>query len=411
VGGDFTTSATTGWYRNYNAQFNPDWDNQPQRVAPGQGSPSGQVDLFASDFRLPVFAKFNVAVDQKLPWGLIGTAEFIYTKTLNNVFYENINLKPSTENLEGADNRAYYDRRDEIDPTYTRILLGSGTNLGYSWNGTLSLTKPFENGLLAGISYTYGDSWSIYDGTSSQNSSQWRGQHSVIGRNYFQSGGPQKDDLQRSDFSMGSRVLINASYRKEYANHFASQIGFIWNIQSGSPYSYIYNDGGSLNNEDSRERNLIYVPANQSEIVLVDDADYGTAAEQWAALDAFINNDPYLKDRRGQYAERNMNRTPTQSILDLRFLQDFYITSGSGRRHTLQLSLDIYNFGNLINKDWGRRYNPAFGGWQLLNFEGFQGTREPTFTFDPTTEDTWFPDDSGLTSSRWQMQIGARYIF
>ena len=97
--------------------------------------------------------------------------------------------------------------------------------------------------------------------------------------------------------------------------------------------------------------------------------------------------------------------------MDLRFLQDFYIASGSGRRHTLQLSLDIYNCGNLLNKNWGQRNNPAFGGWQLLNFEGFQGTREPTFTFDPTTEDTWFVDDSGLTSSRWQMQLGARYLF
>ena len=105
-----------------------------------------------------------------------------------------------------------------------------------------------------------------------------------------------------------------------------------------------------------------------------------------------------------------MNRTPTESILDLRFLQDFYITSGSGRRHTLQISVDIYNFGNMINKDWGRRYTIGLGGWELLNFEGFQGTREPTFTF-PETGDTWFPDDAGLTSSRWQMQIGLRYRF
>ena len=118
--------------------FNPDPDNQPT-VGDFGGTddiPQGQMDLFAEDFRYPQFIRTSLAVDHKLGfWGLVGTVEFMYTKTVNNVFYENLNLKPSVQNLEGTpDNRPYFDRRDEIDDNYTRIILGSNTNEGFSTN-------------------------------------------------------------------------------------------------------------------------------------------------------------------------------------------------------------------------------------------------------------------------------------
>jgi len=156
------------------------------------------------------------------------------------------------------------------------------------------------------------------------------------------------------------------------------------------------------------------VPASASEIVLIDDGSR-SAAQQWSELNAYIEGDDYLSERRGMYAERNASRVPFESILDLRFLQDFYIETGSGKRNTLQFSLDIFNFSNLLNEDWGWRYFPgSFGSVELLNFEGFlpDGTT-PTFTYDgeETLNDFLTIDDSGIRSSRWQMQIGLRYIF
>ena len=104
-----------------------------------------------------------------------------------------------------------------------------------------------------------------------------------------------------------------------------------------------------------------------------------------------------------------MSRTPFENIIDLKFIQDIYVVTANERKHTLQFTLDIYNFTNLLNKDWGRRYFAPFGNWELLNYEGGAPTA-PEFTF-PETDDTWFIDDSGLTSSRWQMQVGLRYLF
>jgi len=402
--------ATVGGTRQFSGLvFEPDPDNQPT-VGDFGGSddiPQGQMDLFTEDFKYPQFMRTSIAVDQKLPWGLIGTVEFIYTKTLNNVFYENVNLKPSVENLEGTpDNRPYFDRGDEIDDNYTRILLGSNTSQGYSANFSVSLQKPFNNGLTGSVAYNFGRSEAVFEGTSSQNSSQWRGVYSLIGRNDATVG--------RSDFDAGHRVVAAVSKRFEYANHLATTLTFFYNGQSGKPFSYTYDS--DIGNEDSRERSLIFVPADASQIVF--DETSRSAAEQWADLDAYINGDDYLKDRRGQYAEKNMGRTPWEGVIDMKIQQEFFIETGNGKRHNLEVSFDIFNFTNFLNKDWGRRYGIPNGGStsvQLLNFEGFQaGTLTPTYSFNDgisSSEDVLTQDDSGIISSRWQAQLGIRYTF
>jgi hypothetical protein len=212
---------------------------------------------------------------------------------------------------------------------------------------------------------------------------------------------------------MGSRVVAYGSYTIDYLDHLSTTIGIFYNGQSGTPFSYIYNDGGNLTREDSRERNLFYVPRDQSDIILIDDGSV-TAAQQWAALDKYIENDDYLSTRRGQYAEKNSSRTPFNNVIDLKVTQDFYIKAGD-MKHALSVSLDIFNFGNMLNKDWGRRYFSDFGAVQLVDFEGFQAdntTPEFTFNVDRTELiDYMTINDSGVNGSRWHMQIGIRYSF
>ncbi len=404
VGGTFQTSGVS---------FNPNPYDQPT-VGDFGGTddvPQGQMDLFVDDFKYPQVLRTSIGVDHQLPWwGLVASAELIFTKTLNNVFYENLNLKPSTERFGGTpDNRPIFDRRDEVDDQYSRILLGSNTSEGSTKNFTFSLTKPFDNGLTANVSYNYGTATSIFEGTSSQNSSQWRGVYSINGRNNATVG--------RSDFAAGSRVLASVSYTKEYAGFMATTVSLFYNGQQGSPFSYTYNR--DISNQDSRERSLIYVPANSNEIVF-DESDR-SAALQWADLDAYLSNDPYLKNKRGQYAEKNMARTPFTNIVDLKLVQDFYLENMNGKKHRLQVSFDIFNFTNLLNKDWGQRWSVPNGSGtslQLLNYEGNitgpGGETIPTFSFPSgvkSMEDRLTKDDSGLVSSRWQMQFGLRYSF
>ena len=425
--GIFTSRAPLVWvggaYNNYGLNvgtalafgdlpFEADPQNQlPGNIDLNNVTPSGSIDLFTEDFKLPSFAKFNLALDHKVSKDWTVQFDALYNKTINNVSYQNINLSQSIGNLTGTpDDRPIYDRGDEVDPTYARILLGSNTSEGYTYNLTASATGRIADGYFANVAYSFGDAFAVFDGTSSQNSSQWRGLHSVGGRNFDQ-------QLTRSDFSPGSRFIVALSKKFNWVNDvLGTTVTIFHESVQGNPYSYIYNDGGRLTNEDSRERSLIFIPASADDIVLVDDGDF-SAADQWAALDAFIENDPYLSENRGDYAARNESRSPWSHVMDLKILQDINFNIGN-KLHKFQISLDVFNFSNLINKNWGRRYfQGSFGNVEILDFEGFaDGTNTPTFTFNPNNlGDDNTPrtviDDAGIQSSRWQMQLGLRYIF
>lgn len=392
--------------------FNADPGNQPigNGAAPGSGQLGGQIDLFSPDFRLPQRLKMNIGVDQKTKiWGLIASADFLYNEVLTDVTYQNLNTTGPVGTLNGADNRPYFDR-SRIDNTYNNIYLGTNTSEGYSYNATFTLTKPVKNGLGGQVAYTYGDGKMIFEGTSSQNSSQWRNVLTVNGKNNAQ--------LQNSQFATGHQIIANATYRKDWNENIATTFGVFYTGQNGNRVSYIYNEGRDLLGDDSRDNALIYVPANASEINLVDftrgDGTLVTAAEQYAALDRFIENDDYLSTRRGKYAEANASRASWNHSIDLKFLQDFSIYTGANKenKNTLQVSLDIFNFANLLNKDWGQRtFVPNFGEVGLITTE--RGGPNPEFTFDPnfTNDDIEVIDDGGTRSSRWQMQVGLRYIF
>ena len=362
-------------------KFNPDWNNQPRQVAPNSGEQSGQIDLFAADFKFPQVGKINLAIDQRLPWGMFGTVEFLYTDFLNNIYYENLNIRPAEERAEGADNRNIFNQRNPVDDRYTGIYLASNTNKGYTYNFTAQVQKPFLNGLNLSLAYSYTDAYTIYDGTSSQNSSQWRGLNTVNGRNNFNS-------IARSDFAGGSRVIGQLSYGKEYLNFASTEISLFYEGRSGDLFSYIIGDRGNFTNEDSRERSLIYVPASVNEIVFGTQDEnrnvvVDTEADQQAsyqALEDFITNDDYLSSRRGEYVARNENRVPWSNLFDVKVLQSFFIDLPNGKRNTLQFSLDIFNVANLLNPEWGIIYNTP-SNYELLQFQGFEeGTRIPVYS-------------------------------
>ncbi len=395
--------------------FNPVWDAQPS-LAPTQ--PSGQVDIFAENFKFPKVFRASIAADKKLPWGMVGSVEFTYTKNLNNVMYYNLAYQKTGELTGTGDNRPIWskislgtDAVTGVARKYTDIILGTNTSEGYAYNFTAQLQKEFTHGFTGSIAYNYGDAQSMNDGVSSQNSSQWRVPN-VRGKNDI--------DLARSNFAVGHRIVGFASYKVEYLKATATTVSLFYTGQSGELYSYGYADGSSkFLGEDNQSLELMYVPVDAADIHLIDlvDADGNvtlSATQQWSDLDAFIEADEYLSTRRGQYVERNHSRVPFMNLFDFRVAQDFYVKAG-GKRNTLQVALDIFNLGNMLNKDWGRIYYSSgayYSNYPLVKFQGFEadGTT-PKFSFTKPKADTWAIDDSGLLSSRWQGQITIRYIF
>ena len=385
--------------------FNPDPFGQIQSPEQGSGAVGGEINLFAKDFRLPQVFKTNIAIDQKLPGNFMFSADFIWNDNISAITYEDLNLRGPQFITTGAGSRPNYGFSN-VDNTYDRILLASNTGLGSSYNisGTLSHTLVNDKiDIRTSATYSYGESTVLLDGTSSQNSSQWRNLETVNGSN--------RPDLSVSDFAPGHRIIANSTIEFKWSEKVKTRIGLFYEGAEGAPFSYVVGGSGLLSDTGSNSA-LIFVPANESQAHLVDRGDL-TASQQWLALNQVIENNDYLRSRRGQFAERNADRSNWSHIVDLKFAQEFGLNFGGTKIHRFEFTFDIFNFTNLVNQDWGVRAFAGNNQVRLLDFRGFEadGTT-PTFTFSPGAEENAnLIDDSGLNSSRWQAQAGIRYTF
>ncbi len=391
-------------------------DVSKQYTAPA-GAPNGQVDLFTKDFKYPQVLRGNIGYDFILPGDIETTIEAIYTKTLNNILYTNINSKSDVSfTWTGSpDNREVYTRSSYVGAYGSGVYLASNTSEGYAYNLTASFAKRFDFGLAATLAYSFGDSYSVNEGTSSQNSSQWRGQVSIDGRNNPVSG--------RADFAQGHRVISTLTYKKNWfeKSNNTTTISLLYNGGNEQPFSYII--GGSsarnLNNEagsTSRNRSLVYIPKSSNDINLVDYTAGGvtvTAAQQWERLNAVIEDDRYLRNNRGGYANKNGAWMPFASSFDISIKQDLgFKVSGQSQR--IQVSLDIINVANLLNPEWGTVYTipGEFNYYYLYNFVGYEADKTtPKFEFrgDGSTGTDRF--NISNSASRWKMRVGVRYMF
>lgn len=362
--------------------------------------PTSEVNIMAPDFKFPQVLRTNVAFDMKLPHGVVATVEGILTKTINEINYENINLTYPTEKVTG-DGRPRHTTA-LANNKFQNILLINNTNKGYQYSVTGSLQKSWDAGFFGSIAYNYGQSRDVNSGTNTTALSGWE-QNPTPGYSNDQF-------MSYSVWDLRHRVVSNVAYRRQWLGFMATTLSVFYNGQSGEPFSYILN--GDLNGDGSITNDLVYIPKQKNEIILVPASatDTRTPDEIWNQLNAFIMRDDYLNTHRGEYAARNAARTPWESRFDVRLMHEFFKKVGE-RTHTIQFTLDIENFANLLNQDFGRDYFVQFNTYNLLRLEGFEGpnnTGRPVFSFDNTNAHAW--QTSNLTSV-WRMQFGVRYIF
>jgi len=369
-----------------------------------------QVNSTTENFKFPQVWKSDLAVDYKFGQGWLATFEAIYGKDVNAIVHRNYNMKAPSQKLSGADNRAIFGGFNE-----TNIYSSSDGSIGFLEAGyivldnvkeghQLSLTgkvsKAWGSGLRGDLAYTY------------QQSKDYTSIPAEIAADAFQRnpvvGNPNTPELSWSRYGLKHRIISSWMYARDYS-FMTSTFGMFIEMGQGNRYSYTY--AGDLNRDAIVNNDLLYVPASQSEINFgtVDAEGSGVtaadAAAQWDALNAFIEQDPYLQTRRGDYAERNGASLPWFSQVDFRFMQDFKFKV-KDRNNTIQISLDIINLGNLMNSNWGvrqyaRTYNP-------ISVTGIDSNNIPYFQFDSNLKKSYVDDFS--TRSKWQMQLGIRYI-
>jgi hypothetical protein len=401
--------------------YNPNDTHMGSQVPSNTTVPPTVINVIDKKFKYPQVFRANFAVDQKLPvWGLVGTFEAVFTKTVNNANYQNLNLTyfpDSTVTLGQGVTRPLWTRR--LTNAYTDVVLLTNTSKGYGYNLTAQVTKPYSRGWSGMIAYTYGRSTSLSDLTSSVAYSNWRFAYSTNGLNYL--------DLANSNFDMGSRVVGYITREFKYANNkLATSFTLIYTGQSGQRISYLYSrditgdDQSNLNVSNS----IVYIPKNAAEANFVNLSrtvngvnTTVTPAQQWADFQGFVLNNKYLKDHIGRNTARNGDRLPFENHFDLRIAQDIFFA----KNNKLQIYFDILNISNLLNKDWGWSYNLANQSINLFNVQNTNtapavGTpTRPALQFDITRMGSaggvyrpYFVSDF---TSRWNSQIGLRYSF
>ncbi|MFT4031657.1 MAG: carboxypeptidase regulatory-like domain-containing protein [Siphonobacter sp.] len=302
------------------------------------------------NLRFPQIWKSNLAIDQKLPfWGLVATAEVVFNKNYNALQYFDANLKPSVTNFTGPDTRSRYPRSISSSNSYyinsqvNNAYMLSNNDKGYSATYTFKLEKPMTKGFGAMLGYTYGRAKDL----SSVGSTVDATTPSINGVNYL--------DLGWSNNDLRNRFVGYLSYRLNYGGNFGGSTMFTLGgtSASGSKLSYVYS---SDMNGDGQTNDLLYIPKSASELTFTSFTVNGvtyTPEQQQAAFETYINNNSYLKTRRGMYSERNGGAMPWLTRFDFAVIQDFYLKMKNGKRNTLTLRADIYNVGNMLNHNWG----------------------------------------------------------
>ena len=381
--------------------------DQPTPLTSGALAPeqTTEINLIDPDFKFPQVFRTNVGFDQELGLGFVATVEGLYSKSVNDIVYRNLNIEQTSTSAYG---RPIYG--DRVNSNFTNALLLENTSEGYAYSGVLQLQRqaPREGGFGGSLSYTINRAENVNNGTSSRAISNWQFNENVDINN---------PPLGTADFEVRHRILSFLNYSARYADRFTSRVGLILDTQAGEPYSWIYN--GDANSDGQRFNDLVYVPENETDIFLTSD--------NYDLLDSFIESEDGLSQFRGGFAERNSSRAPWLTRLDLQFNQG--IETLRGQR--VDFDVTLVNLLNLLDSEWGRLRGTRFNNLNALRFQSYIGEGDvgstvagrvvtaddigkPVVSFDERTVRDGITGDAFSTDnigSRWQLRFGVRYSF
>lgn len=387
----------------------------PSKYAPTTTDLSkATFDLATTDqgYKFPQVWRTNLAIDRKLPGGLIATVEVILDRNVNATKYYNINQKDvGTTTFNGPDNRPRYAGNassNRLNPNVTRNIYLTNTNKGGSALYTFKLERPYQKGLYLMGAYTFGMTKDI-TGAGSVAAGSFETNPTVNGNNLA--------GVSFSGNDQRHRAIASVSYRLNYGGKFggSTQFGLFYEGRNQGRYNFVY--AGDMNGDGLRDNDLIYVPKSASELRFLPLTAGGqtfSPEQQATAYDAFINQDPYLSSIRGQYSERNGGISPWRHTFDFSVVQEFYLNIG-GKRNAFQLRADVLRIGNAINRNWGIGDNLVIS--RPLTSAGTTADGVPQFRMATQNvnkktvllQDT-FVKSAGI-SDVWQAQIGLRYTF
>jgi len=394
-------------------------------LASANAATTREVDVIDNNFKMPRVWRSNLATDIKFGNGYKLTLDAMFTKTMYDVQFKQINIKDSVQYFTSGPTQSPVYVGGKYNSIYSNVYLLTNTTEGYRYNLTATLSKSTNNIAVGdkklnvnwSAAYTYGESKDISNGIRNSFQSNYELNPVVSANN---------PSLAYSNFDMRHRIVGTLGMNLIARDLSSTSLSFFYSAQSGSPYTVIYSASGAPFG-NSNNANLPFIPATPSDINFKDIKDASgnvtySAANQSTDFFNFVNNNDYLKNRKGQYAERNGMRTPWNQELDMKLMHEFKL-SKKDKSKALQVSLDIFNLMNLINNDWGHITFVTNVNNYTVNMLQFVSDAKgiapgkpssgytPTFNFiKPTGLDGNYYTVDPL-NSRWQGQLGIKYIF
>ena len=364
--------------------------------------------IIDKDLKMNATWKTSLALDAKLPYDVDFSLEGIYSREFNPATVINLSRywDGKTVKLAPGDERHYFSQSNKNNP----YMITNAGHKAYYYSITASLAKKFDFGLNLSASYTYSKAKSYGDGVGDQvSSAYYNNRYSVNGNNDM--------ELGYGTYVAPNRLLISASYKKDYGKNFGSEVGLIYegmNIGYADGYSctrYTYQLTSNVVG-DYGSNGLVYIPASRealNEWNFKDNGSY-TAEQQKDDFWAYINQDDYLKNHKGEYAERGGAVMPWHHQLDFKFNQNFYLNV-AGQKNTLQFGVDIKNLANLLNNSWG--LYKTVNNTKLLKYTAGKNGAQGSFQFQKNGKNVLSKTYTNNTSfnSTYSIQFSIRYIF
>ena len=403
----------------------------PRATGPLPGATAalgGAINVIDPDFKFPQFAKASLGFDRRLGGNYIVSVDGLYTRTINDVFYTNLAL-PDTGLVVDPRGRVLYGTFSSTgaQPRFVggrqAVLNIENTSKGYTYNLTGGVQRQFANRYSASLFYTYSQARDVASTANSTANSNF-----ALGRAVADT--ITKQSLGRSRFEQPHRVVATASYSFPSL----TDVSFIYQGQSGFAYDFSYTGSGQTLgdlNADGQRNDLVYIPRNAfdtQEIRIASGLPANTpAAEQdarvqaqQAALENFIQRTPCLNEQRGKIMGRNTCRTPWINSLNVRLEQGLPVVRGQ----RLTLRGEVFNFLNLLNREWGENQQAFTGGSSFLLTEvnkanpttgailanaaaGQNQNAVGVFTYDPNLR----AYNADNIASNYQVQFSLRYAF
>jgi len=355
------------------------------------GADDGFFQIVDPDFKFPQVWRTNLGLDKRFENGIIGTLDVSYTKDMNAAHVQNWGMRNPSGTLNApGDNRPIYLDGDRGNNAY----VFTNSDKGRVWNVSLKGQKTFSNGLYTSLAYSYLNAKDV-----NSIEAEITGDAFDFNPNL---GNANEDVLAYSKYGDTHRFIGVASKQFRYGGDtWATTVSTFFEYAQGGRYNYTY--AGNINGDSSPQNNdLLYIPTSAE----LEQMQF-SGAGQAQAFEAYIRQDDYLSDHRGEYMERYGAKAPWRGRWDLKLLQDYNFKVAGNKTNTIQFSVDVLNIGNMINSDWGVIQQP--NNISPIGVSVDPDTSIPTYTFDPDLDKTYGYDASLL--SRWQAQLGLRYIF